>query len=171
MIFVSFKDVNNMARFGADTAIIINVILGYILLYILGISGIYSVIIVGFLSTYLTVSKERSYKIGSVTGGILGFLVFIFGFFTPSLPYALNDLPGSLIVSMQLNGIFNLILAFILFMFICVLFGSIGGKIAQKILKKESNKPVESKYHTRKKMSSKRSKNKRPRRTLHRKYE
>lgn len=167
MIFVNFKDVNNMAKFGADSAIIINVILGYILLYIIGISGAYSVIIIGFLATYLTVPEERSYKIGGITGGILGFLVFICGFFIPELPYDLNSLSGFQTLTFQLNGIFSLILAFIFFMFICILFGLIGGKIAQKILKKESIKPGDTKYHKRKKINSK---NKRPRRTLKRNY-
>ncbi|MBI5680793.1 MAG: hypothetical protein HZC47_07875 [Methanobacterium sp.] len=159
-----------MDRFSANSAIIINVILGYILLYILGISGAYSVIIVGFLATYLTVSTERSYKVGGVAGGILGFMVFIFGFFMPSLPYTLNSLSSSQTISLQLNGIFNLMLAFILFMIICVLFGLIGGKIAQKILKKEPKKSNKTKYHTRNRMNSKNSKNKRPSRTLKRNY-
>lgn len=127
-----------MAKYNIETAVLISVILGLMLLFLFGISGIFSIIIMGFTATYLTVSTQRSFKVGGIAGVILCILIFIFGFFaSPQIP-DLPDLSGSKMISLELGGLFNLILGFILLIIIGVLFGSIGGSIAQKLLKKKS---------------------------------
>jgi hypothetical protein len=159
-----------MAKMSMGAAILLSVILGTVLISIFGISIIFSLIILGFIATYLTVSSQRSYKVGGIAGGILGIMIFIFGFFaSPQLPN-LPDLSGFQMIGLALGGLFTLILGFILSVLICVLFGSIGGIIAQKILKK----PVEkSRKYQQRNMGQRGFKNKKhnkmPRRNLNRK--
>lgn len=127
-----------MAKYDINGAILLSVIIGSILLILLGISGVFSVIIMGFIATYLTVENQRSYKVGGIAGSVLGFLLFVFSFFTPpELPY---ELPNILDfgVSLAIGGIITLILGFIISIIICYTLGSLGGFIAIKLLKKET---------------------------------
>lgn len=155
-----------MARLGMGAAVLISVILGVILLSVMGISGIFSLIIIGFVATYLTAPSQRSYKAGGFAGIILGFLIFIYGLFiSPTLPIDPPSLSFSTMISLELSGIFNLILGFVVSILVCYLFGSIGGLTAQKVLKKETK---EYKTHTRQSSSGKQSK--KPKRSLNRTY-
>ncbi len=121
-----------MAKYTMGESIIISIIIGSILLYLLGISGVFSLFIIGFIATYLTVESERSYKVGGIAGAFLGIILFIFSFLTPpDLPY---DLDFS--VSLAMGGIITLGLGFILLILICYVFGSLGGLFAEKMLKK-----------------------------------
>lgn len=154
-----------MARLGMGAAILISVLLGIILLSILGISGMLSLLVLGFAATYLTVPDERTYKAGGIAGIILALLIFIYGLFiSPQLPLTPPSLPGSIMINLQLSGIFNLIIGLIFSIVICFIFGSLGGLVAQKILKKEPKKP---KTHTR---SMHKQTDKKPRRSLNRTY-
>lgn len=154
-----------MAGFGRGAAILISVILGAVILPILGIGGIFALIIIGFVANYLTVHNQRSYKVGGIAGAILGFLIFIYGFFvSPQLP----DLPstsGFQMISLELGGLFTLLLGFIILIAVSAAFGCIGGAIAEKILKKRPKMPAK---HEKKNKSHKRV-NDKPRRSLNRK--
>ncbi|MGF7119125.1 hypothetical protein [Methanobacterium oryzae] len=134
-----------MAKYDISGAVLLSVIIGSILLILLGISGVFTVIIMGFIATYLTVENQRSYKVGGIAGSVLGFLLFVFSFFTPpELPY---DLPNILDsgVSLAIGGFMTLILGFIVSIIICYALGSLGGFIAMKLFKKET---IEKGYKT-----------------------
>ena len=154
-----------MAGFGRGAAILISVILGAVILPILGISGIFSLIIIGFIANYLTVRNQRSYKIGGVAGAILGFLIFIYGFFvSPQLP-DLPSISGFEMISLTLGGLFTLLLGFIILIGISTIFGCIGGLIADKLLKKRPKIPAK---HVKRNEKPKKVNN-RPRRSLNKK--
>jgi hypothetical protein len=154
-----------MARLAIEASISISIVLGVILFSILGISGILSLIIIGFVATYLTVSSQRSYKTAGTAGIIFGILIFIYSLFIyPTLPVDPPSLSTSILIGLELNGIFTLILGLIVSLLICFLLGAAGGLIAQKILKEKIEKP---RAHTRKstgKVSNK------PRKSLNRTY-
>lgn len=155
-----------MAKLGIGASIFISVILGIIFLSILGISGIFSLIIIGFVATYLTAPSQRSYKAGGIAGIILAFLIFIYGLFiSPTLPVSPPSISSFTWISLELSGFLNLILGLIISIAVCFLFGSLGGLIAQKILKKEI---IKTESHTRN--NSKPKSNKKPRRSLNRTY-
>lgn len=137
-----------MAKLGIEAATAISVILGVILLSILGISGIFTLLILGFVATYLTKPNERTYKSGGIAGIILALLIFIYGLFiSPILPITPPSLSLDIMINLQLSGLFNLVLGLIFSVLICYLFGSLGGLTAQKILKKKIKKPED--YHKR----------------------
>ena len=155
-----------MAGFRRGAAILISIILGVVILPILGINGIFSLVIIGFIANYLTVRNQRSYKVGGIAGGILGVLIFIYGFFvSPQMPN-LPGISGFDMISLALSDLFTLILGFILLILVSIAFGSIGGIIAQKILKKRREI---SKNDKRKPKNQKKFSNDKPRRSLSRK--
>lgn len=155
-----------MARLGMGTAILVSVVLGIILLYLLGISGMFSLIILGFAATYLTNPDERTYKIGGFAGIVLAILIFVYGLFIwPILPITLPRIPGSIMFGLQISGFFSLISGLILTLIICFFFGAIGGLIAQKLLKKRVKKP---RAYTRRNINKKSSR--KPRKTLNRTF-
>ncbi len=151
-----------MAGFGRGAAILISAVLGAVILPILGISGIFSLILIGFIANYLTVPNQRSYKVGGVAGAIAGFLIFIYGFFiSPQLP----DLPGISgfeMIGLTLGGLFTLFLGFVILIAVSAMFGSMGGWIVDKILKKRPKMPAR---HVKKNINPKKVNNK-SRRTL-----
>ena len=128
-----------MVSFDRRTAILISVMVGIIILPFIGIKGLFSIIVIGFIANYLTVDKQRNYIIGAAAGGIIGIIVFLFGFFaTPTLP----DIPSistSKLISLELQGLFTLVLGFFALVISCTAFGAIGGAIVQKLFKKESS--------------------------------
>jgi hypothetical protein len=155
-----------MVKLGMGASIIISVILGIILLYLFGISAFLSVILLGFIATFLTTPNERNYLAGGLAGIVLAILIFIFGLFIwPVLPVDLPSLPASTMVTLQLSGLFNLILGLIFTIIICFIFGSLGGLIAQKMLDNKKDKP---RAHTRNNIN-KNSKRK-PQRTLNKNF-
>lgn len=127
-----------MAGFGRGASILISIIIGVVILPIIGIKGLFSIVLIGFIANYLTVNSQRSYINGVIAGAIVGFIVFIFGFFaSPTLP----DIPSiatSEMISLELSGLFTLTVGFIVLIASCAVFGAIGGAIVQKLLKKES---------------------------------
>lgn len=153
-----------MAGFSREAAIIISIIMGIIILPILGISGIFSIIIIGFVANYLTVRNQRSYKVGGIAGGILGLMIFIYGFVSPQIP-DLPNISGFEMIGLTLGGLFTLLLGFILLIGVSVAFGSLGGLIAEKILKKRSKISERDKRKTR---SPKRFSSEKSRRSLNR---
>lgn len=153
-----------MARLGMGAAVLISVIVGVILLLIMGLSSMFSLLFIGFAATYLTAPSERRYKVGGYAGIILGIIIFIYGFVSPTLPIEPPNISTFTWIGLELSGIFTLILGLILSILVCYLFGSIGGLIAQKLLKKETIRP---KTHTR---STHRKSNKKPGRSLNRSY-
>ena len=127
-----------MAGFGRGAAILISIMVGLIILPLLGIKGLFAIVIIGFIANYLTVNNQRSYLIGAVAGGTIGLIVFICGFFvSPVLP----DLPtisSSKMIKLELWGLSTLILGFFVLVVTCTGLGAIGGAIVQKIFTKKS---------------------------------
>ncbi|MGB9980463.1 hypothetical protein [Methanobacterium sp.] len=127
-----------MAGFGRGTAILISIMAGLIILPFLGIKGLFSIVIIGFIANYLTVDSQRSYKIGAIAGCTIGLIVFLFGFFvSPVLP-DLPNLSSSKMIKLELGGLFTLIMGFFVLLIACTGFGTIGGAIVQKLFKAES---------------------------------
>ena len=128
-----------MVSFDRRTAILISVMVGIIILPFIGIKGLFSIIVIGFIANYLTVDKQRNYIIGAAAGCIIGIIVFLFGFLaTPTLP----DIPSistSKLISLELQGLFTLVLGFFALVISCTSFGAVGGAIVQKLFKKESS--------------------------------
>jgi len=156
-----------MARLSTGAAILISIISGVILLFILRIGGIFTLVITGFVATYLTAPEKRSYKMGGIVGAILGVLIFIQGLFISlTLPIDPPSISSFTWIGLELSGIFTLILGLIVLILICYLFGSIGGLIAQKVFKNETK---QFKAHIRRR-NSERTYKKAPRRSLKRNY-
>ncbi len=128
----------------------------------------FSLVIMGFIATYLTVENQRSYKVGGIAGGVLGIILFVFSFFTPpELPY---NLPNVLDfgISLAVGGLFTLILGFIVSIIVCYALGSLGGYIAMKMLKNETKPKKYDTYNNRPINKPKRPK--KPRRSLNGPY-
>jgi len=155
-----------MVGFSKGVAILIGLIVGIVILPFLGISEIFSIIIIGFIANYLTVQSQRSYKIGAITGGILGFLIFMYGFFFYPQLSDLPNISDYQLVSFGLGGLFNLLMEFVVLIVVSTALGALGGKIAQMISPKK--KPESSGRYKRRTESPKKFKSKKPRRSLNR---
>jgi hypothetical protein len=131
-----------MPNFNIETAIIISFILG-IILPLVGIGGVISLIIMGFIATYLTRPEDTSYKVGGIATGIFCIFFFFFGFITPpTLPYVLPN-PLSLGVLVAFSGILNLILSLIVSLIIYGGFGLLGGFLAVRFFMEKKEKKQE----------------------------
>lgn len=127
-----------MAGFSRETAIIISIMLGLIILPFLGIKGLFAIVIIGFIANYLTVDSQRGYKIGAIAGCIIGLIVFMYGFFvSPVLP-DLPTLSSAKMTKLELGGLYTLIMGFFVLVIACTGFGTIGGALAQKLFKKKT---------------------------------
>jgi Family of unknown function (DUF5518) len=136
--------------FDVEIAILIGIILGLILAF-LNIGGIFALILVGFVATYLTKPEIADYKVGALTAALLSFIYFVFNFLVPpQLPYQLPS-PLVLGLSYAIEGIFNLLLGLILSLLIYGFMGAIGGYIAEKFFKPEK-KPKPPKKPKKKKL-------------------
>jgi Na+-transporting methylmalonyl-CoA/oxaloacetate decarboxylase gamma subunit len=125
-----------MPNFDVEIAVLISIILGLILAF-LNIGGIFALILVGFVATYLTKPEIADYKVGALAAALLSFLYFIFNFFSPpQLPY---QLPSPLVLGLgyAIEGIFTLIVGLFLSLLIYGVMGAIGGYIAEKFFKPE----------------------------------
>ncbi len=135
-----------MAKFSIEVAIAISFVVGLILPY-LGL-GIFSIIIMGFLATYLTDPQKSSYMVGGLATGLFGFVFFIYSFFTgPTLPYVL---PSALNLGLMvaLGGYFNLLLTLLVTLLIYGVFGLLGGYIAAEFFLGKKEKVKEIKHTT-----------------------
>jgi len=131
-----------MAKFNIRTAILISIFLGVILLFVFNFDQIILLILIGFIATYLTIPKRRTYKIGGIIGGAFGIMFFIYNFLTPPpLTYNFSGISLLNIVIFTLSGILNLFVEFIFFIIICATLGSIGGLLVEKLLKKRQIEP------------------------------
>ena len=131
-----------MPNFNIETAIIISFILG-IILPLVGIGGVISLIIMGFVATYLTRPEDTSYKVGGIATSIFCIFFFFFGFITPpTLPYVLPN-PLSLGVLVAFSGILNLIFSLIVSLIIYGGFGLLGGFLATRFFMEKKEKKQE----------------------------
>lgn len=131
-----------MPNFNIENAIIISFILG-IILPLVGIGGVISLIIMGFIATYLTRPEDTSYKVGGIATGIFCIFFFFFGFITPpTLPYVLPN-PLSLGVLVAFSGILNLIFSLIVSLIIYGGFGLLGGFLAVRFFMEKKEKKQE----------------------------
>lgn len=127
-----------MAGFGRGAAVLISIMVGLIILPFIGIKGLFSIILIGFLANYLTVDNQRSYMVGAVAGGVIGLIVFIYGFIvSPVLP-DLPSLSSSKMFKLEMGGLFTLLMGFLVLVITCTGFGAIGGAIVQKLFKKKN---------------------------------
>jgi|BarGraIncu00222A_1022003.scaffolds.fasta_scaffold189348_1 hypothetical protein len=136
-----------MANLGIETAIGISFILGLIL-PLVGLGGVISLVIMGFVATYLTKPEQTSVKVGGIATGVFCIFFFFYGFLTPpTLPYILPN-PLSLGVVVAFSGILNLIFSLIVSLVIYGGFGLIGGYLAVKFFmeKKEKKTEIKQKY-------------------------
>ena len=131
-----------MPNFNIETAIIISLIL-VIILPLVGIGGVISLIIMGFVATYLTRPEDTSYKVGGIATSIFCIFFFFFGFITPpTLPYVLPN-PLSLGVLVAFSGILNLIFSLIVSLIIYGGFGLLGGFLATRFFMEKKEKKQE----------------------------
>jgi len=129
-----------MANFSIETAIGISFILGLIL-PLVGLGGVISLVIMGFVATYITKPEQTSAKVGGIATGVFCVFFFFFGFLTPpTVPYVLPN-PLSLGVVVAFSGILNLIFSLIVSLVIYGAFGLLGGYLAVKFfMEKKENK-------------------------------
>jgi uncharacterized sodium:solute symporter family permease YidK len=155
-----------MAKYSLETSIIISIVAGLIIsnIPIVGIRGMFSIIIVGFIASYFTVPEKTSYKVGAVAGVIMAVILLVISFLNPpDLPYTLPS-ATSLGVAAMANEFFVLILGIIMSLVIYGFLGALGGYLATEFFNPPEvvEKP---RYIEKPRIVSK----KRPRRTLDRK--
>ena len=133
-----------MQKINIEIAIGISFILGLIL-PLVGLGGVFSLFVMGFVATFLTKEEITSAKIGAIATGIFCIIFFFYGFLTPpTLPYVLPN-PLTLGIFVALSGVFNLILSLISSLIIYCAFGLLGGYIAMKFFIQERGKKKKSK--------------------------
>jgi hydrogenase/urease accessory protein HupE len=131
-----------MASFNMETAIGISFVLGLIL-PLVGLGGIISLVVMGFVATYLTRPEITSAKVGGIATVVFCVFFFFFGFLTPpTLPYILPN-PLSLGVLVAFSGILNLIFSLIVSIVIYGAFGLLGGYIAIRFFMEKKEKKTE----------------------------
>ena len=125
-----------MPNFDVEIAILTSIILGLILAF-LNIGGIFALILVGFVATYLTTPENADYKVGALAAALLSLIYFVFNLLAPpQLPY---QLPSPLVLGLgyAIEGIFTLIVGVVLSIVIYGFMGAIGGYVAEKFFKPE----------------------------------
>ena len=133
-----------MERINIEIAIGISFILGLIL-PLVGLGGVFSLVVMGFVATFLTKEEITSAKVGAIATGIFCIFFFFYAFLTgPTLPYVLPN-PLTLGVFVALGGVFNLILSLIVSLIIYGVFGLLGGYIAIKLFVQEKERKKKSK--------------------------
>ncbi|MEN6328831.1 MAG: DUF5518 domain-containing protein [Methanobacteriaceae archaeon] len=121
-----------MAKYSMETSIIISIVAGLIIsnIPIVGIRGLFSIIIVGFVASYLTVPEKTSYKVGALAGLVMAVISLAISFLSPpDLPYTLPS-ATSLGVAAMANEFFVLILGIIMSFLIYGFLGALGGYLA-----------------------------------------
>jgi hypothetical protein len=133
-----------MQKINIEIAIGISFLLGLILPAI-GLGGVFSLFVMGFVATFLTKEEITSAMVGGIATGIFCVVFFFYGFLTtPTLPYVLPN-PLTLGIFVALSGVFNLILSLIVSLIIYCGFGLLGGFIAMKFFIQEKEKKKKSK--------------------------
>ena len=133
-----------MQKINIEIAIGISFLLGLILPSI-GLGGVFSLVVMGFVATFLTKEEITSTMVGGIATGIFCVIFFFYGFLTtPTLPYVLPN-PLTLGIFVALGGVFNLILSLIVSLIIYCAFGLLGGFIAMKFFVQEKEKKKKSK--------------------------
>lgn len=156
-----------MAKYSMEISIIISIVAGLIIsnIPIVGIRGMLSIVIVGFIASYFTEPEKTSSMVGATAGVVMAVLLLIISFLSPpDLPYTLPS-ATSLGVSAMANEFFVLILGIIMTVLIYAFLGLVGGYLATVFF----NPPevVETPRYIEK--PTKPISKKRPRRTLERK--
>jgi hypothetical protein len=131
-----------MAKYNIEIAISISFVLGLIL-PLVGLGGMLSLLIMGFVATYLTRTEQTSYKVGGIATGVFCIVFFFIGFFTPpDMPYILPS-PLSLGILVALSGILNIVFGLIVSLVIYGGLGLLGGLIAEKFFLQKKEKKTE----------------------------
>jgi hypothetical protein len=155
-----------MAKYSMEISIIISIVAGLIIsnIPIVGIRGMLSIVIVGFIASYFTEPEKTSAMVGATAGVVMAVILLIISFLSPpDLPYTLPS-ATSLGISAMANEFFILLLGIILTVLIYAFLGLVGGYLATVFFNPPEvvEKP---RYIEKPKLVSK----KRPRRTLERK--
>lgn len=128
-----------MNKYSIEVAVFLSIIV-LIILNFIGFGGIFGIIVMGFVATYLTVPEKSSYKVGGIAAFIFCILSFLFAFFTPpSLPYKLPAYSTGL--GLAASSLINLICGFIMAAMAYIILGSFGGLIAGLLSPKKKSKP------------------------------
>jgi hypothetical protein len=131
-----------MADLGIEASIGISFIIGLIL-PLVGLGGVISIFIMGFVATYLTKPELTSARIGALAAGVFCVFFFFFNFLTPpTVPYVLPS-PLTLGILVPLSGLFNLVLGLIVSLIIYGGIGFLGGYIAVKFFIEKKEKKTE----------------------------
>lgn len=123
-----------MSKYGENSSILITVILGFILsvIGIWGLGGIFTIIFLGFLATYLTGPEKGSLWTGGKAMAILAIIISFFTIITPpDLGYQLSSLL-SIDPLTPITGIVTLAQGFFLAIGIYFALGMLGGYIAEQ---------------------------------------
>ncbi|MCE7698644.1 MAG: hypothetical protein K8E24_007345 [Methanobacterium paludis] len=127
-----------MAKYSIESAVTISIVVGLILNFI-NLGGMFAIVVIGFIATYLTVPEKSSYKIGCIAAFSFGILKFLYGFLTPpTLPYDLSIYSAGL--GLAASGFITLIFGFIVFALIYIILGAIGGLIVDFLFSKKTHK-------------------------------
>jgi len=131
-----------MGNLGIETAIGISFILGLIL-PLVGLGGVISLVIMGFMATYLTKPEQTSARVGGIATGVFCLFFFFYSFLTPpTVPYVLPN-PLTLGVLVAFSGILNLIFSLIVSLIIYGGFGLLGGYLAVRFFMEKKEKKHE----------------------------
>ena len=131
-----------MGNLGIETAIGISFILGLIL-PLVGLGGVISLVIMGFMATYLTKPEQTSARVGGIATGVFCLFFFFYSFLTPpTVPYVLPN-PLTLGVLVAFSGILNLIFSLIVSLIIYGGFGLLGGYLAVRFFMEKKGKKHE----------------------------
>ena len=131
-----------MGNLGIETAIGISFILGLIL-PLVGLGGVISLVIMGFMATYLTKPEQTSARVGGIATGVFCLFFFFYSFLTPpTVPYVLPN-PLTLGVLVAFSGILNLIFSLIVSLIIYGGFGLLVGYLAVRFFMEKKEKKHE----------------------------
>ena len=131
-----------MANFSIETSIVISFILGLIL-PLVGLGGVFSIFVMGFVATYLTKPEQTSAKVGGIATSVFSVFFFFYGFLTaPTLPYVLPS-PLTLGLLVPLSGLFNLVFGLIVSLVIYGGIGLFGGYVAWEFFMEKKEKKTE----------------------------
>ena len=115
-----------MNKYSVEVAVFLSIIV-LIILNFIGFGGIFGIIVMGFVATYLTVPEKSSYKVGGIAAFIFCILSFLFAYSTG--------------LGLAASSLINLICGFIMAAMAYIILGSFGGLIAGLLSPKKKSKP------------------------------
>lgn len=130
-----------MPNLSMEVSIFISVIIALVLPFI-GVSVLFTIVLIGFIASALAGSEGNSFKVGGIAGGVLSVLYFLIKFFTPPT-LAYGD-PSNLFmpdIFMASQGFVYLALGFVFSLAMFMVLGAFGGLIAEEIFGPKKSEP------------------------------